>query len=199
MAAEYRGALVKLTGLRFEDQAAFLEVYDQETQLLDSGWIPYPLMPNDPEAWWRESSSNRPDYTFAIRRLETDGFCGICNVHVDWRIGTSTIGIVLGTAHQNQGLGKDGLRTLIRFIFAHIGSRKVKLRVFAFNSRAIHVYQGLGFQLEARYRQEIFRWGQWHDVLDMGLFAQEFIDPQGSIDDGIMTSTDTLTDPIGAT
>lgn len=48
------------------------------------------------------------------------------------------------------------------------------VRAYGFNGQALHVYQKFGFHIEARFRREIFRWGRWHDVLEMGLFSDEF-------------------------
>lgn len=177
MAAEYRGRLTKLTALATEDRREWSTLYDTETQLLDTGWVPYPAMERDAEVWWQEQRSNQADYTFAIRRLQDNTFIGVCNTQINWRLGLCYIGIVVGGPYQNQGMGTDALASLVRFVYQHTGLRKIKLRVYAFNPRALHIYQKLGFAIEARFRGEIYRWGAWHDVIEMGMFADEFHDP----------------------
>ncbi|SIS80894.1 Acetyltransferase (GNAT) family protein [Kroppenstedtia eburnea] len=66
------------------------------------------------------------------------------------------------------------MEILLRFIFEEMNLHKVKLEVFEFNPRAIRVYEKCGFRQEGRLREEIFRYGRYHDVLVMGLLQEEY-------------------------
>ena len=181
MAVEYPGRLVVLTALKPEDRKAWIDQWDTESTLLDSGWIPYPLLPQDVDDDFDKVKATKSEYVFAVRRLSDRDFIGMANLEgINWRIGVGYIGIAIGRDYQNQGLGSDALDVLVGFIFQHAGLRKIKLRVYSFNDRALHVYQRLGFQIEARFRKELFRWGAWHDILEMGLFRDEFVSAESN-------------------
>jgi len=66
------------------------------------------------------------------------------------------------------------MRVLLRFIFEQMNINKVKLNVFSFNQRALRMYQKCGFKEEGRLRQELFRDGEYHDIILMGLLREEY-------------------------
>jgi putative acetyltransferase len=46
---------------------------------------------------------------------------------------------------------------------------RIELDVYVENARARHLYEKFGFEVEGRRRRAIFRDGQYHDDLIMGL------------------------------
>ncbi|TWB19065.1 RimJ/RimL family protein N-acetyltransferase [Nitrospirillum amazonense] len=74
----------------------------------------------------------------------------------------------------NRGLGMRAMRLLFPHAFGPLGLHRIGLRVLATNTRAVHCYEKLGFQIEGRERQTYSLLGQWHDSLVMGLLAQEY-------------------------
>lgn len=74
----------------------------------------------------------------------------------------------------NHGYGSEAARLLLGYGFGTLGLHRIELEVFAFNTRALRVYEKLGFRLEGR-RREALRWeGRYHDALLMGLLEHEF-------------------------
>lgn len=84
------------------------------------------------------------------------------------------MGIAIGKAWQGKGYGTDAMKTLIDFIFQYIAVQKIKLQVFSFNQAAIRSYEKCGFTKEGTLRQEIFRFGTFHDILLFGLLRSEW-------------------------
>lgn len=74
-----------------------------------------------------------------------------------------------------RGYGREAARRLLAWGFDHLGLHRVGLEVFAFNARAIHVYETLGFRHEGRLREVLWQDGAWHDALVMGLLAGELV------------------------
>lgn len=52
---------------------------------------------------------------------------------------------------------------------------RISLKVFSFNDRAIRLYTKIGFQEEGNSRQSLFRNGQWHDIIHMGILQNEYL------------------------
>lgn len=63
---------------------------------------------------------------------------------------------------------------MLRYAFQELGMHKVELRVAAGNSRAVHVYQRLGFRVEGTRRAASFHAGAFHDEHLMGILADEY-------------------------
>jgi RimJ/RimL family protein N-acetyltransferase len=85
------------------------------------------------------------------------------------------VGLFIGLPELwDEGLGRDTLQTLVRFGFDQLNLHRISLRVFAENSRAVHLYEKLGFQHEGRWRQCEFRNGRYHDLLWMSILEDEW-------------------------
>lgn len=74
-----------------------------------------------------------------------------------------------------KGYGREALKLLLDYAFLEMNLHRVSLRVFSFNEKAIKLYEKLGFKQEGISRQFLFREGQWHDLVHMGILQQEYI------------------------
>ena len=74
-----------------------------------------------------------------------------------------------------RGYGREAARLLLAWGFDVLGLHRVGLEVYAFNPRAIHVYETLGFRHEGRLREVLDQDGARHDALVMGLLAHELV------------------------
>jgi RimJ/RimL family protein N-acetyltransferase len=83
--------------------------------------------------------------------------------------------ILLGSAEfRDRGLGTEASRLALVHAFEVVGLHRVELQVYAFNPRAKHVYDKLGFRYEGTRRQAL-RWdGQWIDSHVMAILASEW-------------------------
>lgn len=78
-----------------------------------------------------------------------------------------------------RGYGREAARLLLAWAFDVLGLHRVALEVYAFNPRAIHVYETLGFRHEGRLREVLLQDGQRHDALVMGMLAGELVREDG--------------------
>lgn len=75
-----------------------------------------------------------------------------------------------------KGYGSEGLKLLLDYVFYEMNLHRVSLRVFSFNDRAINLYTKIGFQQEGNSRQSLFRNGEWHDIIHMGILQNEYFE-----------------------
>lgn len=73
-----------------------------------------------------------------------------------------------------KGYGQEALGLLLRYAFMELNLHRISLRVFDFNTRAIKLYDKLGFKQEGISREFLFRNGAWHHVIHMGLLQSEY-------------------------
>ncbi|MFO1443886.1 GNAT family N-acetyltransferase [Bacillus sp. Bva_UNVM-123] len=77
-----------------------------------------------------------------------------------------------------KGYGSEGLKLLLDYVFYEMNLHRVYLKVFSFNDRAVRLYNKIGFQQEGSSRQSLFRDGEWHDIIHMGLLQKEYFEKQ---------------------
>jgi RimJ/RimL family protein N-acetyltransferase len=149
---------------------------DTELRRLAYPGILFPLRPEDEEKWY-ESLDPRSDrqYSFAIESKEDSGYLGCCTVcEIDAKNRSASVGIFIRKEQWRKGYGSDALRVLVGFCFEEINLNRVMLEVYSFNTAAIRCYEKLGFKTEGVLRQSIFRDGQYHDTVAMGMLRSEW-------------------------
>ena len=63
---------------------------------------------------------------------------------------------------------------MVDHAFGSLGLHRVALTVFAFNERAIRAYQRVGFVIEGRAREAIWRDGRWWDEIHMSILEPDW-------------------------
>ncbi|WP_130859921.1 GNAT family N-acetyltransferase [Gracilibacillus phocaeensis] len=98
-------------------------------------------------------------------------------IHIDYENRNAECIIDIGEKeYWGKGYGSEALRLLLDYVFYEMNLHRVSLKVFSFNDRAIHLYTKIGFQPEGTSRQSLFRNGEWHDIIHMGLLQTEYFE-----------------------
>jgi RimJ/RimL family protein N-acetyltransferase len=139
----------------------------------------WPMSPEAEERWFnRAVEEGRKN--LSIETIPLPGQPGILIGNIGLfdfseRNHNAELGIVIGEKdYWSKGYGSDAIKTLLRFAFNELNDHRVTLRVYDFNPRGIRCYEKCGFQIEGRLRQHIFRHGEWHDEIVMGILRDEF-------------------------
>ncbi len=115
-------------------------------------------------------------YNFAIETLENKEFLGTCGIDSIWQPHKSCeIGMAIhNPENHNKGYGTDATICLLKVGFQVLNLHRMELWVFAYNKRAIHVYEKVGFKKIGQKREAYFLQGQFHDIYVMDILASEF-------------------------
>lgn len=73
-----------------------------------------------------------------------------------------------------KGYGTEALRLAIDYGFKQGKLHRIELGVYAFNSRAIHVYEKVGFKLEGTLRDALFWEGEYYNQHVMSILETEW-------------------------
>lgn len=86
--------------------------------------------------------------TLGIFLRESGRFIGIIHASfVNYFIGNYKLGIMIGeTSSQNKGIGKDAVKTILKFIFSSAKASYVTLETASFNARAQKCFEACGFK-----------------------------------------------------
>jgi RimJ/RimL family protein N-acetyltransferase len=80
----------------------------------------------------------------------------------------------LGPSGRDRGLGTEAVRMIVGYGFEQLGLHRISLQVYAFNPRARHVYEKVGFLEEGVLREELRYRDQWVDATVMSILAHEW-------------------------
>lgn len=173
----WRGETIRLTAVTKEDMPVLARWY-QDPGFLRL-WNADPAKPQteaDVSKWQEEEAKKENAYRFAIRPLEGNDLLGLLELDgILWNNGTGWIAIGFGDrGHWGKGYGSEAMRLLLDFAFGELNLHRVQLTVFAYNERAIHLYEKLGFVREGIYREFLHRDGTRYDMYLYGLLRREW-------------------------
>lgn len=131
---------------------------------------------DEERAFITRSRESRTDRIFGIVRREDGRLIGATALHgIGGANQHATFGIWLGERDcWGQGYGTAACRLICDFGFNRLNLHRINLTVIAFNARGVKSYEKVGFSLEGRLRENIWRDGAFHDELCMGLMREEF-------------------------
>lgn len=138
-----------------------------------------PFSRKEEEEWIRSTWEMRKagkGYTFAIEKLDTKEFLGTCGVYISsWRDRSANLGIAIhAEKNWNKGYGTDATKVLLKFGFDYLNLNRIGLSVYPSNTRAIRVYEKVGFTQIGRKRQARFMNGEYHDEVLMDILREEW-------------------------
>jgi len=176
MASFWTGKRVRLRGIEPDDWSAFMRFAEDEERLGDL--LNPPRSAEGFRAWAKEQAAAKPDgdcFQLAIEDVDTGKIAGaVGSHHADPRAGWFEYGVTIGAEHRRKGYAAEAAVMLLRFMFAERRYHKCGARIFAHNETSLTLQRRLGFIEEGRLRDHVFFAGQHHDLVMMGILADEF-------------------------
>ncbi len=104
--------------------------------------------------WVREKHAEGAP-VFSMLEKKSGEFIG--NVELmDVRDGVGELGIAVTAAKQDLGYGTEAVRAIAEYGMARLGLRRIFLKVYPENTRAIRVYEKCGFREYDRTEDDVF-------------------------------------------
>ena len=89
--------------------------------------------------------------------VEKNGGAFIGNIELmDLRDTEAELGIAITAAKQDRGYGTEAIRAVTGYAFDELGLKRVFLKVYPDNARAIRVYEKCGFREYDRTEEDVF-------------------------------------------
>lgn len=178
-----RGKAVRLTAVEKEDLGTIGRWHE------DAGFARlFDAIPAAPKSaaqlaeWLDEVRKDKSGFLFAIRPVDDDTLLGYVELDgILWNNGSAWIGLGLGRRENwGKGYGTEAMQLVLKFAFDELNLHRVQLTVFAYNERAIALYEKLGFVREGAFREHIRRDGRAYDMLLYGLLRREWSGQAGN-------------------
>lgn len=155
-----------------KENLPLIVLWRNDDEILGNLFSFLPLNNEKEEIWYEDYIRDSERQYFMIQEkgsIKTIGIIGLDNI--DYKNGRALLTIIIGDKHyQNQGYGTDALLSIIKFAFEEMNLRKITAEVFADNNAALRLYRKCGFILEGCLSKEIYKHGQYKDVLILSLF-----------------------------
>lgn len=170
----FSGQLVRLCASRPED-APMLASWSEDAEYLRNLDTDF-AMPGSVESFEKASDKSSNSIEFRLRTLENDTLIGfVALFSIEWNNQCGKMAIGIGDPNfRGKGYGTDALRLILRYGFCELNLHRIGLDVISYNTRAIHAYQNVGFQVEGTMRESVLRDGQKYDRILMSILRNEY-------------------------
>ncbi len=152
------------------DPSTFLHLHDanQYDESQTEHWLRH--LPTTSKRYsvflWNNSPNSPP---------EIGPFVGLVRIdRIDAVSRNCMIGLDLVPEYRSKGLSTKVYAWLLDYLFRQLNMHMLYLEVLDANTRAQHVYERLGFHVDGRLRQRVFRNGTYEDSILMSLLRSEY-------------------------
>ncbi|MFF3002350.1 GNAT family N-acetyltransferase [Kitasatospora sp. NPDC057940] len=176
MASSWTGRRVRLRAIEPEDWTAFMRFADEDGR--GGGRLELPRSAGSYRAWAKEQAVAECEddrFRLAVETTVTGELVGTVGSHrTGPRSGWFEFDVTIGAAHRRKGYAAEALVLLLRFMFAERRYHKCLAAILAHNGASLALTRRLGFTEEGRLREHVFFAGRHHDLVMMGMLADEF-------------------------
>ena len=127
------------------------------------------------DAWCATVADAPGRIDLAVTMEPADEYLGeIVLLDIDEAVGSAQMRLAMRPAYRGRGYGTEAIELVLGLAFDGLGLHRVGLDVLAINTRAVSIYENLGFRVEGR-RRDAYRDGdRWCDGIVMGLLEDEY-------------------------
>jgi len=185
----FEGDRIRLTAITNDDLPQFAEwLSDFGLQRLVNPGMSFPHDVDDLlnlDGWFQADLKSEKSQLFAVRTKADQQFIGISAIsNLNMFAHHAEIGINLAHPdYRGKGYGSEIMLLTMRYGFEQFNLNRIHLKVMGFNSRAIRLYEKLGFQYEVREREVFAHDGQYFDQICMGMLRSEWEVKYGTAND----------------
>ena len=171
-----------LTAIEADDDAAALAQWTSDSRYipLSDDKPPHPMSELQAiemlTAMLKEADEKRTTFWFAIRMADESELLGIIGLEwVDWANGSVYMAITMkDLSEYSQSSTREAVDLIQRYVFHELHMHRLSLNVPEYNKGLIETMTSLGFEIEVRKRETLYRFGKRWDSLHFGRLGQDW-------------------------
>ncbi len=135
-----------------------------------------PMRADEVERFFEARVAGVGSLALAIHLADSGRLIGTCAFsQLDGDNGSALFHITIGEPDcWGRGYGSEATALMLDHAFGALGLHRVALAVFEYNERAIRAYRKVGFSVEGRSREAIWRGGRFWDEIQMSILEDEW-------------------------
>lgn len=150
-------------------------------ELVDYLGAPYRYISLEIDYKWYENYLNNRHNTIRcsiVKKEDEDSILGLVSLtNMNSLNQSAAFHIMIGSENnRGKGLGYFATTEMITHAFNNMNLNRVELNVLESNSRAIKLYEKIGFKKEGIRRKSVFKNGEFVDMIMMGILKEEFFE-----------------------
>ncbi len=126
--------------------------------------------------WFKDLDEGKTGIRWIITLKDEDQYIGDLGfLEIDHDNRRAEISYKLSRNHWNKGLTTEALKAVLSYGFTELALNRVTALVHTENKASRHVLKKLGFTVEGTLREHEYLYGQFADVITLGLLKREFL------------------------
>ena len=143
---------VRVSEALVPDYLAMVNDWERVGRLIGSRRAPFT---EQQERQWVQKKLAEGTPVYSMLEKQTGAFIGTIEF-MDIADGVAELGIAITAAMQDKGYGTEAVTAMVDYGMGTLGLRRIFLKVFPDNARAIHVYEKCGFREYDRTEDDVF-------------------------------------------
>jgi len=137
----------------------------------------FPTTATNTKKWLEKFHDSTTNLAFAIVDKSTDQHIGNITLYgIKWIPRRGEIGLMMGReAPSLQEYGTEVLSLLADYAFQRLGLNKVVHSSIADDIHRLQIAKNVGFREEVVFREQVYRDGQYHNLVIYGLLNNDFV------------------------
>lgn len=172
-----KGKKVLLRSIENEDIEILRElINDPWYESMIVGWA-FPISKRDQEEWFKNYKISDKQLRLIIE-TEEDGMVGMTGLmEIDWKNGVAQAGgmRIAKKDLRTKGIATDAYMTLFKYAFEELRLNRIEGSVLTYNIASIKTTQKVGFKQEGIKREAIYKNGEYHDVISLGILKKDYL------------------------
>jgi len=171
------GKRVILRAIELSDSELLREMVNSASLEQYENGFSFPVSVNAQDKWMKEHLSGDTESRLIIE-LDGDPVGYMSIVNVDWKNKSCHTGIKLfSEKNMGQGIGTDSVMAVMRFCFEQMHMNRIESCFLDFNTRSRALFvEKCRWAIEGQKRQAVFKNGQYHDLVLIGILREEYDD-----------------------
>ena len=126
----------------------------------------------------KEADEKRTTFWFAICTTDENDLLGIIGLEwVDWANGSVYMALTMKNMEAyGQPITLEAVELMQRYVFHELHMHRLSLNVPEYNVELVETMTSLGFKIEVRKRETLYRFGKRWDSLHFGRMAKDWED-----------------------
>lgn len=169
--------MYKLRELERKDLTT-INCWRNDPELIQYLGAPYRFINYDVDNKWFDgymASRNSTIRCAVVTEESDDILCLVTLADVNSISQSAVLHIMIGNKdNQGKGIGSYAVTNILKHAFYNLNLRRIELEVLASNSRAIHLYEKIGFKREGTKRKSVYKNGNFEDMHFYAILKEEF-------------------------